>query len=230
MTLGNSIRYGLQGRNAQTFPVPDRRVGTWFRDDFLNQLVGTFTGIAGGGNSIGGIQDRDGIWTASVTAVADAALYNNGSGNTNMRLGGAFQCEWDLRLIALSDGVNNVVIRCGIGDVLGAGDQADGTYFEYDFATHGNHHWFASNAKGAARNKIDTGMSPVALTFNRLRDAAATAASFYIDDTLVAQNALDVPTNASMAVFCQVTKQLGAGNLNVQADWVESIHNYKSKR
>lgn len=220
--------------------VPSVRNGVWYRDDFLSQSQSTWTVVGGGTGQLIGLAGRPGIalQTVSAAGVDGHRVALSTASTAPILVGGgviAFDCS--LMIPVLSDGVNNIVLRAGLGDTAGLTDNVDGLYLEYDFATHGDHAWRLCAAANSARTKVTSGISPVAGSWHRLHvelDAAAAVLSCSIDG-VAGSNTVgsNIPTGAARYTQCamlQAVKQLGAGALTVQHDYYEFMQTFTVAR
>jgi hypothetical protein len=233
----NAPRYGMQ-RNAVTQVVPDVHAGFWHREDFENLLAlnaavnGTGTNAA-----LASVSGHPGMLRQGVTAAAtpDRASYNFEQTNaTLLATGGKVVFEWCGRLPTLSDGVNNLTARIGWANNVNVQvDFTDGIYFECDFANHANtNNWFACCAKAGTRTKVDTAKAPLANTFTKLKwtlSADGLSVGFSVDGIAVATVASNIPIVALMS-GAQLVKQLGAGVLNLDHDFVEYTQTFNTQR
>lgn len=209
----------------------DPLLGTMLFDDFFDTVltVGAVSGVAT--NSINGTsataanQMGLAIQACGAAGVDAARLVRSTNGQTLFFSGGLVLWETMHRLLAISDGTNNAILRIGMGDLAGLADNTDGVYLEYDFATNGDHNYRLCAANNGTRTKTDTGI--IANTAWRhvvlMVNDAGTSVSCTIDG--VAGSApVTTNINITAARVCypcaiQWAKQLGAGTMTIHHDF-----------
>lgn len=168
-----------------------------------------------------------GVYTSTVTATGDATRLQSGTNATNTLYFGGGEVVWDNihNIPVLSNGVNNLVLRIGMGDTGTASDNTDGFYLEYDFATYADHNYRLCAASNANRTKVDTGIVAVAGANRHVRltmNAAGTSGTCTIDGVAGAGAVTsNIPVGSARAFRCcniQAAKQLGAGAMSVLHD------------
>jgi hypothetical protein len=218
------------------YPPPDR--ATYFFDDVVSTSVMTSTAIGGGTTTESpGEANHPGIRKLGVAAAGvDAALWT--SRNASLLVGGGrLVTRCGIRVATISDGTNNIVIRAGGVDIVAFGDTTDGIYFEYDFATNGDHNWRLCSANNGTRTKTTTGIPLVANTWTTLElrlDAAGSSLTGSIAGTSVPTPVTtNIPTGAGRNMAgssVAALKQLGAGALSAEVDWVEFYQVFTTAR
>lgn len=201
------------------------KAGSQAFHDFFDQSPVTNTNIGGGSTAFLATATDPGIQQLSVAAAGvDAAVLRHNVA-TWIGGGGLFTFRARIRVPTLSDGTNNIVVRVGPGDATTFADHVDGIYFEYDFATNGDHNWRICAANNSTRTKTTTAITLVANTWQELElrlNAGGTSLTGYIAGTQVPTPVTtNIPTAAraaSPAAFMAL-KQLGAGALTAQVDW-----------
>jgi hypothetical protein len=102
-----------------------------------------------------------------------------------------------------------------------AANLTDGAYFTYiDNASAGQ--WAAVTADGSVRTTTASGITVAAGTWYKLRvevNAAGTSATYYIDDTLVATIATNIPTTNVCGTGLKIVKTVGTTNRLVNIDY-----------
>jgi len=218
------------GSIVPTLPIPDVSNGFWYRDDLMNRTTSDYLAVATGtnGNPVGDAQ-HPGIITQNVSVVGDAALLGIGAATASPILfgGGRWEMEGHFRIPTLSNGVNNIVQRLGFNDSNNAADAVDGAYFEYDFATYGDHKFRLCAASNSVRTKVDTGILNVAGLETHWEvdvNPAGTLVTGVINGVPSANNvASNIPVAAGRLTTARVqsVKQLGVGLLSVVHDFYE---------
>lgn len=206
------------------------RMGWSVEDDLVTTIISTYTNIgAGSWASTSGTAANPGQRTGTATAAgADGASIRAGGAGLFQLGGGKYRCRAILKLNALSDGVNNQIVRVGPGDGSTVfGDHTDGVYFEYDFATNGNHNWYACSRNNGTPTKTNTGIAATTnfTRFDLVINAACTAFDGKINGTATPQITTNLPSGAGrqLEAYCAVNnKQLGAGALSFTVDRIEA--------
>jgi hypothetical protein len=145
-------------------------------------------------------------------------LTTNGYWFSNM----SHAVEWKIKPTTLSTpGIQDYFLLVGFGNTTTAGDHVNGMYFKYDANISVN--WLAVTARNSVRETSDTGIAVGAADYIRLRieyTANVTEAKFYINDTLVATNTLNIPENNTVACgpMLKVQKVTGTTAQVVQFD------------
>lgn len=221
----NAFALGSRARNLKSF---------WDFNDFLQAFASTgesngiwnYWGSGAGVACVnyGGTTLRPGIiyLSTGTTNTGYAGLFGaytfSGSG---LAFGaGTYELEADIQLPILSAVAEEYIFRFGFGDDDNA-DFVDGAYFEYDRLTNVN--WLAKTAANSVRTATDTGVA-VDTNWTRLRVAVnvdATAVAFYLNDTLVATNVLNIPSGAGRELIPVMTivKSAGATARTFRIDW-----------
>lgn len=222
--------------------MPDRLAGFWFREEYLNATMSLFFTNGTGTNSrtASAIGGRPGINVATVTASATPDRASSTMSNSPVYAtgGGLMTLEGELKIPTLSNGVDNLTMRfaiAGPSQINGNIDLTGGVYFEYDYGNHANsQNLFLCAATGGVRTKIDTGFAMVANTWTRLKlqlAADSSAVTGFVNGANVGVVNTNVPVANTMLDFgWHVVKQLGAGALNVNFDYLEVIQTFTSSR
>lgn len=238
MVLRHAFDTGTGSTTTVNDIVPPVRTGLWARDDFMNQLVSSFTVTATGTNGTTGVAGRPGIVTQTVTAVGDAARVNLATPSTTGLLvgGGIIDVNASVQVVQLSDGTDNLVVRVGLGDTAGATDIIDGCYLEYDFGTHGHHNWMLCTAANSARTKTTTGIAVNAGSYSRIHirvNADASSVSCDVDGVAGASAVTtNIPTAASRTTTLQMqtVKALGALARQAFIDYYDLVQTFTTAR
>lgn len=204
--------------------IPIERGFMWKLDHIGNASQPTQNLTAGGTSSINDPStSQAGIRSQIVAATGDAVVHRDDI--TSITTGdGAICFRASLRLSALSDGTNNMVVRVGMGDSANASDHTDGIYLEYDFATHGDHNWRICTMSNGSPTKTTTGIPPVANTYQALEifvNAAGTSVGARVGGTLAPTPVTATIPGAGRSMSSlniQTVKQAGAGSLNTRWD------------
>jgi hypothetical protein len=225
------VEYVNEDGGAQWWPshIPSR-AGFEFMDDMTGTIISSYA-TAGGGvwTSLAVAAANPGVRQGSVGAAGvDACLVRSG-GNSLLQLGGGkYRFRAIVKLPTLSDGTNNIIARVGPTSIgISFADAANGCYFEYDLATHGDHNWRICGATSSVRTKTNTG---IAATTNFVRmdlivSAACDILSGRIDGVATPTVSTNLPSAAGRqmdALFAGCFKQLGAGALTFHIDRFEA--------
>lgn len=164
--------------------------------------------------------------TGSTTTGRATQLLTNGTakvgGSFVFDTGGQIVCEWLVQVPLLDDGVDTFNVRVGLADTFGAGDMANGIYFEYDKSV--NTHWGYVTAAGSVRTRAASTVTVTAAQWYRLRiwkAEGSTTWNFEIDGVAIASVSTNVPTLA-VAPLVKIEKLVtggGATARTVLADW-----------
>jgi hypothetical protein len=210
----------------------------WLLETDLIPLILASSGSPWSSNIIGGGTNafatstaaNPGVITLGASAAGVDAAYLRAGGTTGLLFGaGRLGSRQYLRVPTLSNGTNNVIARVGMHDIVAIGDATDGAYLEYDFATYGDHRLRLCAASNGTPTKADTGIALVANTWTQLEvfvNAAGTSVTARIGGVAAASAVTsNIPTGAGRnfypgGVFVQ--KQLGAGALSVDVDWLSA--------
>jgi len=211
-------------------PRTNTRYGLNLYDDFLNNSSGAATigslgwNLTTSGASIAVQQadaaNRAGIrrWSTS-TAVGNRACIDLGV--TSMYAsGGAISTEYSVRFVTLPNATDDHVIYIGLHNTTGAGAPTNGVYFIVDQAVTGSYSEIRGRCTKASASTDTTDVSISANTWYRLRieiNAAATSASFYLDDSqvgsAVVSNLPDTSSNLVSPMAVMVRKTVGSNNV-----------------
>lgn len=240
----SSVRNGLTAAAAANYvKAPAQRA--WIREDFLAGAgIATVLNTGGGLGQISGDGTRVGILNEFVQAAgADGVRTMLGNSGQAIVLfgGGAAHFEGSAKVLALSNGVDNIVARIGLGDpATGLVDAVDGIYYEYDFGTYGDHKWRLCTSSNSVRTKVDTGIlataGGVGINYQRFEivvNAAGTLVNGFINGVACANTiATNIPTGAGRytQVCAWCTKQLGAGALNFSVDYLDFYVDFNPAR
>lgn len=232
----NPVRNGMQPRAAAAYyKAPTSRAS--FRDDFHDALTSSLAVTGAGAAALIADGNRVGIIQQTVTAagVDGHRIMCGQTGAARYQLGaGPLHWESELKIVTLSNGVDNVIVRAGIlAVVTGITDTTDGVYFEYDFATNGDHAWRLCAKANGATTKTNTGIAATAgyqrlvLDVNQALTALVGSVSG-LGTTIVAAN---IPgAGRSNQICVQTSKQLGAGALMVNVDYVDTYTDFNPAR
>lgn len=223
---GVTYRNRAGGARWDVVSVPPE-FGTYFFHDFFDIAPLTATLVSGGIQNAIADATILGARQSRATALTDAVITRTNV-NTWVPGGGKFRFRARVRMPALSDGTNNLVIRIGPGDASTHADHTDGVYLEYDYGTNGNHNWFLCTASNGARTKTSTGIALTANTWTTVEiiiNAAGTSVTAYVDGVAAAAAVTtNIPLGSSRTMSAGifgVFKQLGAGALEAEIDWLE---------
>lgn len=118
-----------------------------------------------------------------------------------------------LQVPTLFDATNNMVLRCGLGDIYTSNaDQNNGAYFEYNFSTSNN--WVLRVADAGVRQSTISSTvvgTSAYLKFNVRFNAAASTVEYLIDNVVVGSFSSGLPTGR-FGPFVQLRRNGAAGN------------------
>jgi hypothetical protein len=227
------IARGTVSGDAYVYEQTATRYRSQFREDFLNggttgagTLISVVSGtgaaisMAGGdATHLGVIQLASGTTTtgrAGTYAAANAFPIIIGSS-------GAIEFETVVQIQTLSNGTDTFSLRVGFGDTSGAGDQANGIYFECDSNT--DTHWQVCSAASSVRTKQATSVVVGAGTYYRLRftkPAGSTTFSWEINGTDTGlTTSTNIPTSGT-AVFAKLEKSAGTTSRTALVDYFDA--------
>ncbi len=221
----DAFALGPNARNLKTWSNFCDFNGAWY--PWEGMWYDTRAGAADSYPVMATVPGRPGVLGHAITNVADAvgtaALTLNNFGWGVMFGGGVWTFETEMTIAtALSTALQEYEVYFGFGDNQAAGDMTDGVYFRYDRAVLGTN-WWACTASGGVRTTADTGIA-AGLAWRKFKiivNATGTSAAFYIDGTLVATIATNIPVtpNVTGAVLKQA-KTVGVGARWTYYDWV----------
>jgi len=148
------------------------------------------SGTGSGGASQASEADHPGVWRVScgTTSTGFANLNHVQSTSWFYFNDGAIIFEaWVKLPTTLSDGTDNYIVRCGLGQST-SGDGNNGAFFKYNHALNGGDWTFIMRAAGADVLSIDTNTAAQANTWVRLKftiAASTQAAEVFINGTSV---------------------------------------------
>jgi hypothetical protein len=109
--------------------------------------------------------------------------------------GGALSINWVISVAILADVTNDYILRVGLGDTATT-DQANGCYFEYNYAVNSGN-WICKTANAGSRTTTNSAIAAsswVNLGINI--NAGATSVVFLINGVVVQTHVADIPTAA----------------------------------
>jgi hypothetical protein len=208
--------------------VPPSR-GFTFEDHLMLPSFPTLGTLGSATVSVGADQSRPGLRTYSMAAAGlDGGAIHYGQRRLLMG-GGRVRARIACRMSALSDGVDNLIVRAGSFDRSTVGVPRDGVFLEYDLAGNGNGNWWLVTVSNNSPSRADTGVAAVASStsctiLDVSVNAAGSLASARIDGVPVtATLTTTIPTGPgreSGAVSWLAYKQLGSGVLTATVDWI----------
>jgi hypothetical protein len=191
-------------------------------------LTATNTGTSAAttyGSSGTGAYQTIGLQTTGITSTGRAAVGT--ASVTSVILGqGTTECTAFIKLTQLSATAQAFVYRFGFLDNLD-GTVADGVFFEYtDASPSTTPNWMAhsyANSVGVAAT--DTGVAASAVNWVKLKivvNAAATSASYYINDSLVATRTAAIPSGTSQITgfYAVIRKTNGTSAVTASVDYM----------
>ena len=214
------------------------RMGFILFCDFIGSGGGSGLGqtLAGtGAAAFGGDLGLPGYIQASVAAVSDAVSLRGANAANTFNLGNAKTwLEARVVITTAEDGTNRFSTRVGFGDA-DAADFTDGAYFESSLAGNASANWFRCTANNGTRTKTDTGVAPVAGTYQRLRikvNAAGTSVDFEIDGVSVGSNTTNIPKTSGResGIAFQSIKTLGTTARTSRLDYVDMAQVFTAAR
>lgn len=201
-------------------------------EDFYNELNNGTIGFRTRSNGAGSGVNNFIIAPAGHPGIVTFTTGTTTTGRANIQCnektitigGGIIACEWCISIPTLSDGVDNYIIRAGLGNVESYSSTRPNNciYFEYAYdgtAPYDNWRIVASAAGVSTDND-----SNVAVTtdFVRLRfeiNAAASSVEYFINGTSVGTITTNIPTTF-MGLNTGIVKTLGTNNREMRADYV----------
>lgn len=112
--------------------------------------------------------------------------------------GGIITVNWVFNVVALSNGTNRYILRMGMGDTIGAGDQVNGAYIEYsDNLNSGN--WTYKTASASSRTTTNSAVTVTTGWHNAqvVINAAGNSITYFMDGvSLGAAITTNIPTTA----------------------------------
>lgn len=178
-----------------------------------------------------------GIVSFPLGTVAGARAFigpNNGS-VVGVKLGsGRARFQSRLAVHQLSNGTDTYVARSGFIDAM-TGESTDGCFFRYTDGVNAGK-WQAVCRSNGTETTVDTGVTPVADTFQRFLvdvNAAGASTTFYIDGALVATITTNIPTGAGRETGygVELNRTLGTAAANgVYVDFCEVDYTFTAAR
>jgi len=173
------------------------------------------SGTGSGGASQASEVDHPGVWRVScgTTSTGFANLNHVQSTSWFYFNDGAIVFEaWVKLPTTLSDGTDNYIVRCGLGQST-SGDGNNGAFFKYNHALNGGDWTFVMRAAGADVLSIDTNTAAAANTWVRLKftiAASTQAAEVFINGTSVGSGTPSSTIGSQLVgLMFQVVKSAG---------------------
>jgi hypothetical protein len=173
------------------------------------------SGTGSGGASQPSEVDHPGVWRVScgTTSTGFANLNHVQSTSWFYFNDGALIFEaWVKLPTSLSDGTDNYIVRCGLGQST-SGDGNNGAFFKYNHALNGGDWTFVMRAAGADVLSIDTNTAAAANTWVRLKftiAASTQAAEVFINGTSVGSGTPSSTIGSQLVgLMFQVVKSAG---------------------
>ena len=173
------------------------------------------SGTGSGGASQASEADHPGVWRVScgTTSTGFANLNHVQSTSWFYFNDGAIVFEaWVKLPTTLSDGTDNYIVRCGLGQST-SGDGNNGAFFKYNHALNGGDWTFVMRAAGADVLSIDTNTAAAANTWVRLKftiAASTQVAEVFINGTSVGSGTPSSTIGSQLVgLMFQVVKSAG---------------------
>jgi hypothetical protein len=240
------------------FSTFQRKEGIIFFDDFLgtndNAGIATSTGVTMSGVGTGSITRITGVYPnrtnqqgvvqlATGTLITGNASYRLGSVNTpTFFIGsGAISYEVLINIETLSTLANRFVNVFGLYTGSSITTSNNLISFIYDeggvFASGGigaSPNWKCVTGNAGTRTSTDSTIAVTASAWTKLRieiNANATSVGFYINDTLVATNASNIPATTTAMYFLNgMQKTTGLTSVNMYADYLSFKQTFTTAR
>lgn len=215
----------------------DHMRGFALHDDFVNDLLGTYTSSGVTGDPLlfpAWEAGHPGIVTFRVNNSASYSfVYGCGtSAENSVNIaggGGRTTVEGCVRVPTLSNGTNNTRVLFGIADAA-ATPPGNSAAFEYNLSRYGNHNWRLVMAATGSRVETNTGVVVGTNVWTRLvievaENADAVTGSIFVTGSMVGQLMTrtfipNVAASPTVAPFIVAQKTLGAGDMSAQADYM----------
>jgi hypothetical protein len=122
--------------------------------------------------------------------------------------------SWRVMLDNLSTTLQEYTLSFGLLDNVGAGDETDGVYFEYDHATTATDTWRICAASNSVRVKTTLANPVVTNVFNRftINTSKANTAEYYINGSLVGTLTSSIPSGIGRLTGFGIKMQKTAGS------------------
>lgn len=135
--------------------------------------------------------------------------------------------EHRVNVPVLSTVLQEYTLMFGYGTSATTSTQTTGLYFLYDRLLSGDF-WCAVSANGGVATRTVTAIPVTTTGFNKFRietNASLTAATFYIDNVLVATHSTNLPTASQVGLLNGIFKSLGTTARTALIDYVEFMGN-----
>jgi hypothetical protein len=236
----------------------NRTKGIDFFDDFLgtndNAGISTSTGVTMSAVGTGSAARITGVYPnrtnqqgviqlATGTLITGGASYRLGSGNTPTFFvgNGAISYEVLINIETLSTLANRFVNVFGLYTGSSITTSNNLISFIYDeggvFASGGigaSPNWKCVTGNGGTRTSTDSTVAVTASAWTKLRieiNANATSVGFYINDTLVATNASNIPATTTAMYFLNgIQKTTGLTSINIYGDYFSLKQTFTTAR
>ena len=205
-----------------------------FQDDFILDVsaTGWSRNIFGSGASI--TSDNSSV-NISHIGIARLQTGTTTAGSANLSSIAAFFpasndptiFEAAINIPTISTGIDEYVIRIGLGDSSTGVEPQNGAYFEYKRTT--STLWQGVSANGAVYTRSTSGMSTVTTGWVLLRIVVnqSTNVQYFINGVLKQTNTTNLTTGGTMSPFIQIVKSAGTNTRLVALDYI-SLFQYFS--
>lgn len=152
-------------------------------------------------------------------------------GNVLFGLGHSLRLRFRIAVQDLGTLAENYTVYFGYGDTTGAGDQANGAYFRYNYNVNSGR-WEGVTANGGARTAVNTGITTdlTYMVFEIRVNSAGTSVEFYINGTLVGTNTTNIPTANYVYPIMKIEKSNGTTTRYLHNDWYDHAISLTSAR
>lgn len=170
--------------------------------------------------AIGALEVQTGTTATGMSVLAKgSSSFSFGRGNTlKLRMRSALK--------NLSDAVERFTVYQGFGESIGSVEHNFGAYFRYNDSVNAGR-WQAVTRQGGVETATDTGVAADLLfsIFEIRVNSDATSVGFYINGTLVATHATNIPNGVSdyVGLNFKILKALGTTNRNFVMDWYDFL-------
>lgn len=147
--------------------------------------------------------------------------------------GGSHFYETVVKLSNLSDGTETFICQLGICTGSTTINTVDGVYFGYSHSLSGGN-WRCYTSRSSTDTVTDSGVAASATSFQRLGfviNAALSSVTFYINGTLVATHATNIPlSTTAMRRWAIIAKSAGTTTRHLYTDYIQHLVSYTTPR
>lgn len=189
----------------------------------ISDLATTVSGTSAAGSLGVGEVSHPGIAVLATGTTATGRACLNSYTSCVLFGSGSYIFESMVRLPLTSSATNRYTASIGFGNNSGAGDMTNGAYFVYTDAA--SPYWIARTAGGSLRTSVVSTVPIVSGGWYKLRVVVrdVATASFYVNDSLIANISTNLPKTLSMetGIVHKVEKTLGTGSSIMHVDYTK---------